>query len=288
VKALKRISSGCIAYNNTTNGLASIAVINDSGQPTANSNIVVSNCIAYNNNASGFAVWGVGGYESCISFYNCIAYGNNKQNLPNCGGFLVIRAQNVIIENCESHDNGIGNNGACGIYFTDVFSLNIGGNNIYNEGQGSTLGFGILGNGTNVNIHDNLIFDNQSTHTMTKGIQIQAGSANVDINSNSIDSIAQPLYLVAPSEIRSVKNNGGHNPISWITSPTIPTSGTYYTNNTPYTYMVNIYGGTVTTLIIDNKNVGLSSGQFFLPPKASIRIDYSVAPNWRLCHESLP
>lgn len=274
------IIDGCIAYNNTTNGLAAIAVINDSGQTTPNKNILVTNCIAYNNKSSGFAVWGVDSYEEEITFNNCIAYNNNLQNLGTAGGFLVIKAKNVSISNCKSYANGIGSEGSCGIFFTDVFNLNIGNNTIYNEGQGSTLGFGILGNGNNVTIHNNLIYDDQITHTLTKGIQMQNGCENVDIVGNSFKNIISTIYLVNPSQIRSVKDNGNHNPIGWITSPTVPASSTYYSNSTPYTYTVTIYGGDVQTIIIDNKNIGLTSGTFMIHPYKNIRIDYTVAPNW--------
>jgi len=72
----------------------------------------------------------------------------------------------------------------------------------------------------------------------------------------------------------------GHR-IGNFTAPAIPATTVNYTNAYGYPCQVQVYGGTVTEIDIDDIATGLTSGIFMIPPGGTINITYSAAPSWR-------
>lgn len=80
----------------------------------------------------------------------------------------------------------------------------------------------------------------------------------------------------------TLANNAGFNPAGYLgTQPSVPASGTAYTNNTGSTIRLFITGGTVTAIAIGSDDTGLTSGTFDLAPGESITLTYSAAPTWK-------
>lgn len=65
-----------------------------------------------------------------------------------------------------------------------------------------------------------------------------------------------------------------------VTNPAIPSSGTAFENPFPTDCAVYINGGTINTITIGTKNIGITSGYVRVPRKASITLTYTVAPTW--------
>lgn len=64
-------------------------------------------------------------------------------------------------------------------------------------------------------------------------------------------------------------------------TPSVPATTVNYTNNYGYPCQVQVYGGTVTEIDLDDIATGLTSGIFIIPPGGTINITYSAAPSWR-------
>lgn len=68
----------------------------------------------------------------------------------------------------------------------------------------------------------------------------------------------------------------------WTGKPAVPASTVAATNTTNYPMNVEIAGGTVTVVKVDNVTVGArTSGTFRVRPGSTIAITYSVAPTWQ-------
>jgi hypothetical protein len=65
-----------------------------------------------------------------------------------------------------------------------------------------------------------------------------------------------------------------------LEQPTLPASGVMTTNDHYKPVVVYVRGGTVTAVNIDGTGLSLAGGTFWLPPKATITVTYSVAPTW--------
>ena len=77
-----------------------------------------------------------------------------------------------------------------------------------------------------------------------------------------------------------IRNNRGWNPVGAQTAPSIPTSGSAFTNPFAYDCTVFITGGTVTAIAIGGTATGLTSGAFRVPAGQTITLTYSAAPSW--------
>lgn len=69
-------------------------------------------------------------------------------------------------------------------------------------------------------------------------------------------------------------------PQGLLTAPTMPTSGTAYTNNFGVTARVFVSGGTVTAIALNGTDTGITSGQIILGPGETIALTYSATPTW--------
>jgi hypothetical protein len=68
----------------------------------------------------------------------------------------------------------------------------------------------------------------------------------------------------------------------WASKPAIPASTVAATNTEPDTMWVEVTGGTVTVVKVDNVTVGARvSGAFLVRPGSTIALTYSVAPTWQ-------
>ena len=72
-----------------------------------------------------------------------------------------------------------------------------------------------------------------------------------------------------------------HIPAGNFTAPSVPATTVNYTNAYGFPCQVQVYGGTVTEIDMDDIATGLTSGMFIIPPGGTINITYSAAPSWR-------
>lgn len=68
----------------------------------------------------------------------------------------------------------------------------------------------------------------------------------------------------------------------WAGKPAIPASTVAATNTEPDTMWVEVTGGTVTVVKVDDVTIGSRvSGLFLVRPGSTIKLTYSVAPTWQ-------
>lgn len=68
----------------------------------------------------------------------------------------------------------------------------------------------------------------------------------------------------------------------WTNKPAVPASTVAATNTSRRPMFVEVAGGTVTVVKVDNVTVGArTSGSFYVRPGSTIAITYSVAPTWQ-------
>lgn len=72
----------------------------------------------------------------------------------------------------------------------------------------------------------------------------------------------------------------------WGAKPAIPASTVAATNTTDFPMLVEVTGGTVTVVKVDNVTVGARiAGSFRVRPGGTIALTYSVAPTWQWFYE---
>lgn len=80
----------------------------------------------------------------------------------------------------------------------------------------------------------------------------------------------------------AVQGLNGYNPVGYLaTQPSMPASGTAYSNDTGVRLRLFVTGGTVTAIAIGSDDTGLTSGTFEIDPGESITLTYSSAPTWK-------
>lgn len=68
----------------------------------------------------------------------------------------------------------------------------------------------------------------------------------------------------------------------WGQKPAIPATTVAVENTSGFKMWVEIAGGTVTAVKVDNVTIGArTSGAFFVRPGSTISITYSAAPTWQ-------
>jgi hypothetical protein len=95
-----------------------------------------------------------------------------------------------------------------------------------------------------------------------------------------IDTTADNVYVSKDTSVASDWVRIGGIPTGNFAAPTVPASTVNYTNDFGYTCQVQIKGGTVTEIDIDDIATGLSSGIFIIPNGGTLNITYSVVPTW--------
>jgi hypothetical protein len=159
-----------------------IVVLNDSGAPTVNHDLVINGNVVFNNQANCVGIRqnnAVGGTHSSIVVVgnNCSA--NNQSNTSNAGGIIVTNAIHVLVANNIIHSDGNGNNGAVGIKLDATANFcSAKDNHIYDEGQGGTNGTGISVGCPHADVQNNTCWDDQGTKTMAFCLNGTVGSIN--------------------------------------------------------------------------------------------------------------
>ena len=187
-----------------------------SGSPAQN--IVIANNISHDNQENGIEVRS---REPPIIIHTGIVitgnrcYANSLAPSAQCADIWVSSAQGVTISGNNLSGSGGGTYPAWGIWVGQHAShVQITGNTIYNEGQGTTLGVGIYLQIPNyVLISGNYIYDDQTPQTMATAIDGAAGT-HTAITGNFIGNFAGHYHInMAPAADTVVVNaiNG-----SWV------------------------------------------------------------------------
>lgn len=176
-------------------------------------------------------------------------------------------------------DSTISNNllidiGYWGIYVSGASNLIIANNSLKCV-SGAVVVSLIKGSLTYSQIMGNSLVGN--SHSTGYGI-MEFGSG-VMISNNRIQNVNTPLHITGTPEL--IINNIGYNPVGAVGPPSVPATTVNYTNAYGYPCQVQVYGGTVTEIDIDDIATGLTSGIFTIPPGGTINITYSAAPSWR-------
>lgn len=156
----------------------------------------------------------------------------------------------------------------------------IQGNEISNPSSvGSVEGI-TLAAGTNLIIGNDFNINSGAAH-YTYCISESVLQSNNIIQSNRfVVGTSGAINLNAGSTGNHVFGNPGYNPVGHITSPTVPTTGTGFTNKFGVDATVHIFGGTVTGISIGGTLTGVTSGTFRVPSAQTVAIAYSAVPTW--------
>jgi len=115
----------------------------------------------------------------------------------------------------------------------------------------------------------------------TLGVWINTRVKQMTVVDNIITNCTTEITNDSTENTNRIIDNEGYNPVGNFTAPSMPNSGVNYTNDYGYPCMVQVYGGNVTDIDIDDVATGLTSGTFIIPPSGTINITYSSAPSWR-------
>lgn len=118
-------------------------------------------------------------------------------------------------------------------------------------------------------ISGNVCVDTQGSPTMTYGIRETSSGSNNTFVGNVCGGAITDDYSMVGSSIGS------------LTPPSVPASTVNYTSQYATLCQVQVYGGTVTEIDVDDIATGLTSGVFMIPPGGTINITYSSVPSWR-------
>ena len=90
--------------------------------------------------------------------------------------------------------------------------------------------------------------------------------------------------MVDVDQLRTTQRvaNSGVPTGDWSGKPAVPASTVAETNTADETMWVEVAGGTVTVVKVNDVTIGArTSGMFLLRPGDTIKITYSVAPTWQ-------
>ncbi len=184
-------NSGIVGCVSTGAFVSGIAVYSDVAQPAPCSNIVIANNIVHNCGTGGISV-GTDGTSGAVAPTGIIISGNrcyaNNNIIPHQyadiwidhGTSVTVTGNNISGSGCSTTETIF----SAGIFVGVPCShVSITGNTIWNEGHtGSGTGSGIyLQMAPDVLIEGNHFYDNQTTRTMTYGIDGLFGARNVVI-----------------------------------------------------------------------------------------------------------
>jgi len=152
--------------------------------------------------------------------------------------------------------------------------------------SGSAHGCGVYNADTTYNVDEvwvtNTRFFADAGVTPEYDIKTKSGDGLVYVSSCKSDPA---FYFDEFSGVAGTKifiiNNPDFNPVGSVGPPSVPATTVNYTNAYGYPCQVQVYGGTVTEIAIDDIATGLTSGIFMIPPGGTINITYSAAPSWR-------
>lgn len=275
--------SNIVSKNNTFNGFAvgytstSININNiytegnGVGGVTVSTELVgkVLNSININNHNSYMDNFGLKILEPFTSVSNIFWSGIVKS--ATLSGVLVTGGKNIairgVISNCGGH----------GVYM--LGSATIAPYNVtVNVISHNNIGNGLLADDTGAGTSYLSVGGIYHTNDI-RGIRLAGNTINSKIHNAIAHSNTSGQILYTTGNV--AENNDGFNPVGNFTAPSIPASTVNYTNTYGYPCQVQVYGGTVTEIDIDDIATGLTAGVFIIPPGGTINIIYSAAPSWR-------
>lgn len=278
------------------------------------SHAIWSNNVAYANAFDGFSIdngtVGAGAVPSDNSVYvGCVALSNSRYGFsyqpsagtnPGGGNITYVGCRSVSNTSLGFQANSIAShpvsglsylaceaqsNGASGIQVSNPMNdLKISGCRLASNGQTSSTsktGIQISASVTGLQIDHNRIYDDGATQKQTNAIVVAAGAtlttghiAGNDVRGNLTGTISQGGTLSGVV----LRDNIGYTPT--ITPPSVPTSGTTYTNTLGVDCVVYIMGGTVSGVAVNGTTTGLTSGAFTVRALSTITLTYTTAPTW--------
>jgi len=184
-----------------------------------------------------------------------------------------------------------------GIYILDSTEIEIHDSIIRNVSKHTNNTYaGIqINNSTYVKVHDNIIDGgpNGGENRMDYGIEETGTSDYNDFYDNCILNAQTAPSILAIGVNTHIQSNRGYNPRGNIANPYPVAAGSltdaaaaqaFPTNNTNYTIahspkLITIYGGTVTSILVDGVATGLTSGSFRLEPGQVLHVDWTGQPS---------
>lgn len=167
----------------------------------------------------------------------------------------------------------------------------INGNRFYNIGNAAAslaeATTGILLDNVRGNVISNNIFSPIASGSgfADSGVRIAFGAQANDVHGNGFALPGTGIWQQAAINLsgagsgNALRFNRGYNPVS-VTNPAVPASGVDFTHTFAVDCTVYISGGTVTEIAVQGVPTGLTSGVFQVSAGRSIRLVYSVAPQW--------
>ena len=288
---------GCSSMKNTTAGVILTIGLSDLG----GKDYIISDCHICDNLVQGIYIANAQG-DTSILIDNNIINGNLNdgirlsvpQTTYNCtisnnsiskNGGRGIRAE-FATSNLKIIGNQIYNNYYSGVTISDCLNyVEVSGNHIFNNGTSNNAvsKWGIevtsVSATSGLSIKNNITFDNQTTKTQDKGINILGAGTitNSIVEGNDVRSNKTGTFSTVASASLIVRNNLGYNPIG-LSSITVTASPfTYTAGNSAETVYIN--SGTVSSITKSGITIGSSTGtNIELQPNESIIVTYSVLP----------
>ena len=205
----------------------------------------------------------------------------NIQNESNRIGFYYMRGYRSVIADNQVHTSAHRghridnieeciwiNNAAYDTGASDAFGTAVGGMTVYCS--------------KNNIIKGNIIDAAKDSAILIDGEVGAYSTGNIITHNNLLGSYQAITNTDAANNTGNIiENNLGFNPVGSVGPPSVPATTVNYTNAYGYPCQVQVYGGTVTEIDIDDIATGLTSGIFMIPPSGTINITYSAAPSWR-------
>lgn len=256
--------TGCTFF--VTQGSAAIQLLSGSGYRIANNKFQGSNsglpnatCILVAPQNLGYAFSMTPGIIADNSFEG---FGNGILFAPNASSQGTLSLWTIVGNEffCT-----VGINMASGITVPQWMGDITIASNVFTYGQnGSTSPCIVIAGAVDVLVGDNVF--GGAAAALGAAISIGANTANIKIGNNLYSGTAQPAGVLTPA---------------------LPASTVGVTNNTGYTVSVNVYGGTVGSVLV-NLAGGLGGATVslvtdctvMLNPGDQIVLTYSAAPNW--------
>lgn len=221
-----------------------------------------------------------------LNINNVTIYNTTNQHI---NFYYATAITNIVISNCV-FDTTIGAN-TDGLFVknvTDGIISNCIVKNSIRHGINVTSPISIVGcisndngaNGIYIESSNCYVSGNVCENNSDRGIREYTGHNNNTIINNSLrnNTNGAMLYVGAATIVR---DNIGYNPVGTVGPPSVPATTVNYVNTYGYPCQVQVYGGTVTEIDIEDIATGLTSGIFMIPPGGTINITYSVTPSWR-------
>jgi len=118
---------------------------------------------------------------------------------------------------------------------------------------------------------------------LATAINFVSGNSQISVTGNRSRSCTA-ITAGTPGTGSQIVNNGWNTQPPAPSLPTLPSTTVAYANDTGYTLLICVSGGTVSAIAVNTIVTGLTSGAFVLPPGNfnTITLTYSAAPTWEV------